>query len=79
MGTKSKLYHVRFNEPIDGKRDFFFGSLSAIYDTFSSGQIGCKVENLWNLSLSEDKPYVGKKCEIIVSKMDRKTTNRLKK
>lgn len=70
------VYRVSFHEPMpeatDGKTDFFFTSLAAIYDRFSTEDIGCKVSRLWNLKISPDKPYVGRKCTITKEPVQRK-------
>ncbi|MFB5946113.1 hypothetical protein [Albibacterium profundi] len=74
MVKKTKVFHVEFNEPVDGTRrkNFYFGSLSAIFDRFTPQQIGCKVENLWNLKLSGEKAYTSKTCTISVGEIVRK-------
>ena len=70
------VYRVSFNEPLpevcDGKTDFFFTSLAAIYDRFIPDDIGCKVSRLWNLKITTDKPYMGRKCTITKEPVQRK-------
>ena len=39
--TKTKIYKVSFREPIDGKTDYYFGSIAAIYKLFTPEQVGC--------------------------------------
>lgn len=39
----------------DGRREAF-GSIAAIYDTYTSAEVGCEKENLWNASISADHP-----------------------
>lgn len=83
--TKNYIYKVSFKKaPFEGegepagKTEFFFGSLSAIYDTFTTNQIGCKVQRLWNCRITEANPYIGKKCtvtkEILKRKKQQKST-----
>lgn len=77
MATKNYIYRVSFKKaPFEGepagKTEFFFGSLSAIYDAFSSLQIGCKVQRLWNIKITEDNPYIGRKCTISKEVLKRK-------
>lgn len=72
----SKLYKITFKEPIEGKTDFFFGSLSAIYDTFTAEQVGCSVSRLWNIGVSKGTRYSGAKCDITVEELIRKQTKR---
>lgn len=75
----SKIYHIQFREPVRGKTDYYFGSLSAIYDVFTEEDIGCGVRRLWNLKIDEDNPYEGRKCTIKVGELIRKSTNRGRK
>jgi hypothetical protein len=72
MNSKTYVYKVSLKEPIDGKPDYIFGSLSAIYDTFTPYQIGCKVQRLWNIKITEDNPYIGRKCTITKELLHRK-------
>ena len=65
--TVMTIYRVVFNEPPikgDDRVEFYFTSLSAIYDIFSDAQIGCKVTRLWNIGVSNGTPYNGKLCLI---------------
>ncbi len=79
MGVKNYIYRVSFKEaPFNGegdpagKTEFFFGSLSSIYDMFSNEQIGCKVQRLWNIKITEETPYIGRKCAITKEPLTRK-------
>lgn len=79
MRTITYLYKVTFNKAPaghDGKRDFFFGSLAAIYTLFSADDIGCKVERLWNLKITPEKPYFGRRCTITKDPFYRKKQKR---
>lgn len=61
------IYRVAFNEPPlenDDSWEFYFTSLSAIYEKFTPEQVGCKVSRLWNLKITPDKPYNGRRCRI---------------
>lgn len=48
------IIHLRFKE---SDKDFYFGSISAIYDTFDSKIIGVAMNTLYNFNLDVDKPY----------------------
>lgn len=57
------IYKVTFVDcPLDGLTDkeFYFTSLSAIYDVFTPEQIGCKVSRLWNIGVTRGTPYTGR-------------------
>lgn len=79
MSEQEYIYRVSFKEPpvlADGsqadKTDFFFTSLAAIYDQFDKRDIGCQVARLWNLKITPDSPYRGRKCTITKEPVARK-------
>lgn len=79
MNDQEYIYRVSFNEPpvlADGspaeKTDFFFTSLAAIYDQFDKRDIGCQVARLWNLKITPDQPYKGRRCIITKELVQRK-------
>ena len=64
------VYHVHFfnnerNKDMD-VRDYYFGSISAIYDVFEKWQIGIQASSLYNLNLDEatNPVYENKRCRI---------------
>lgn len=78
MGTKEEhIYHVSFKEPRqDGRTEFYFTSLSAIYGQFTREDIGCKVEWLWQLGISDGNRYEGRRCTITREAVYRKSQNK---
>jgi hypothetical protein len=65
--TTGNIYKVSFREPPlagDDRTDFYFTSLSAIFDTLTPEQVGCGVKRLWNLQVSQGKRYEGRLCKI---------------
>lgn len=68
MSKAEYIYRVEFKVPpllgVDDRTEFYFHSLAAIYDTFTAAQIGCKVTRLWNIGVSHDNPYEGRRCRI---------------
>lgn len=76
---KEHIYRVAFNEPPienDERTDFFFSSLSAIYEIFTPEQVGCKVSRLWNIGVSKGNAYEGAKCKITVEPLTSKSQNK---
>ena len=76
--TKTRFYRVRFKEPpLSGvdRREFFFTSLTAIYEEFTVAQIGCAVENLYNLRVPSGQTYENDLCSISQDYFTRKTQN----
>lgn len=60
MKQTEYIYRVSFEEaPHEGdpRCDFYFYSLSAIYEQFTPEQIGCRVERLWNIGVSSGAEY----------------------
>lgn len=74
------IYRVEFKVPpllgVDDRKEFYFHSLAAIYDTFTAEQIGCKVTRLWNIGVSDGNPYDGRRCRITKEPILRKTRNK---
>ena len=63
--SKSQIVQVHFFEPINGKTDYYFGSLKAIYAEFTKEQIGISLESLYTCRVSQEKAKVTKTCRII--------------
>ena len=80
MGTRSTIIRVRFfDAPLHDqptKTEFYFGSLTAIYEVFSPKQVGCRVETLWNADIDFGKPYRNRLCEVSKEKLVRKPQKR---
>lgn len=70
------IYRVAFKQPPagaeEGRTEFFFHSLAAIYDTFTAAEIGCKVTRLWNIGVSHGTAYEGRLCSITREPIARK-------
>lgn len=73
--SEEHIFRVAFREtPLDGdpRTDFFFHSLSAIYEVFTAEQVGCKVSRLWNIGVSDGAVYDGRLCRITKEPISRK-------
>lgn len=64
------VYHVHFfdhelNNDLD-VRDYYFGSISAIFEHFEKSKIGIQASSLYNLKLDEvtNPVYENKRCRI---------------
>ena len=68
----STLIIVEFFSKMNGRKVWYFGSLAAIYELFTPGQIGCKLETLWNSSIDYGECKITKQCVIYKEKMYRK-------
>lgn len=64
MDTKSHIIKVVFPSAVDGSREHYFGSLAAIYETFTPYQIGCKVATLWKAGIEPGKEKKTSKCVV---------------
>jgi len=62
--SKKIIYHVKFHEPIDNKTDFYFSSITAIYNTFTAEQIGVARQTLYQQSLNPGDEYRTKFCVV---------------
>jgi len=67
---------VEFRVSFSPDAAYYFGSLFAIYERFTSDDIGCNVERLWAVKITPGSPYEGSKCTVSQEIMYHKKTNR---
>lgn len=72
MDSGKILYHVFF---YDGTH-YYFGSISAIFDRFTSKDIGVTKESLWNYGVGVGRPYINSICTVQKGVLVRKKGNR---
>lgn len=53
-------------------RHYYFGSVAAIFDTFTPDELGVSLPTLWNYGLAPDRPYKNYKCSIYRDSIHRK-------
>lgn len=70
---KEYIIRVKFFKPINGETDYYFGSLSVIYDFFTEEQIGCTLRTLYFNNIEEGKPKITRTCTISKFPVYRKT------
>lgn len=75
MKQQFKVIHVELKEPFDGKRHYYYGSKTAIYEHLSEDIIGIKLESLWNVDLDKEE-YKNRLCTIRMGTLRRKQTLR---
>ena len=75
MGERNTIIKVEFIKPVFGQKDYYFGSLAAIYESFTPYQIGCKLNTLWRAHIDLTHPHVAKKCIISQQILKRKEQN----
>lgn len=63
-----KIVHVHLKEPYEGKEDYYFGSLRAIYATIPEVVIGLTYKSLTAKKFSR---YENKRCVINVDEIKR--------
>lgn len=63
-----RVYHVHLREPYEGKSDFYFGSLIAIYRYLPADVVGIKYSSLKS---TKRQHYENKKCVINVDEIKR--------
>lgn len=67
-----KIVHVHLNEPYEGKSDYYFGSLAAIYASLPEEVVGIKYKSLTAKRFSR---YENKRCVINVDEIKRNPQN----
>lgn len=78
MEHQRKVIHVELKKPYNGKRNYYFGSVAAIYDTLPVEIVGIAAGALWNVFGKEQK-YVGRLAIIREGRLLSKKTNRGKR
>lgn len=53
-------------------RHYYFGSVAAIFDTFTPDDLGVSMTTLWNYKLTPDRPYKNNRCAIYRGIINRK-------
>lgn len=75
MKQQRKVVHVELNKPYNDKRHWYFGSISAIYDTLPVDVVGIAHTSLWNV-LSKNGKHTTKAATIRLGVLHSKQTNR---
>lgn len=73
-----KIIHVELKKPYKGKKNYYFGSMSAIYEEIPENIIGIKLISLWNVDLKASE-YSNNFCTIRMDVLKRKPTERGRK
>ena len=66
------LYHVQFGD----NDNHYFGSIAAIFDTFTPERLGVSKSRLWSFGITPERPYRNKICTIYRGEIHRKATQR---
>ena len=48
----------------DGRKEYYFGSLKAIYTELTEEQVGCKLATLYNSGITDERCYANARCVI---------------
>lgn len=69
--SKSQIIQVHFFEPVEGKTDYYFGSLRAIFAQFGQEHIGTSLGALYAARITQTNAKVTTKCRIIKQEVTR--------
>lgn len=69
---EQNVIKVQFFKPVDGRVEYYFGSISAMFERFTEEQIGCSPQVMWYHKLSPDNPKATKQCVITKHRVLRK-------
>lgn len=75
LPSGERIYRVTFLQPPrnpDKRTEFYFHSIAAIYDEFTSTEIGANLRKLWKHGLAVGIPYEGEQCRITQEPIHRK-------
>jgi hypothetical protein len=70
--TGTTIYHVHFRSD----SDHYYGSIAAIFDEFTSKEVGIAQGSLYDFKITPEHPYDGKLCTITKNEFKRKKGNR---
>jgi hypothetical protein len=76
MKNGCKIVHIQLREPFQGKANYYFGSIAAIYATLPAEVIGIQKNSLYNEPFMDGKEYSNKKCTIRIGTLKRQLTHR---
>ena len=79
MKQQRKVIHVELEQPYNGRRNYYFGSVAAIYDTLPAEIVGIGAGGLWNVFGTGIKKYEGRLATIREGRLLSKSTNRGKR
>jgi hypothetical protein len=66
--NSNTILHVIFEG-----RNYYFGSITAIFDVFTPETLGVTKYRLWNYKITQEHPYHNKRCIINKGIIIRKT------
>jgi len=69
------ILHVCFGDD----NHHYFGSVAAIFETFTPKQLGVSKSRLWSYGITPERPYKNKNCIIYRGEIHRKKGNRTNK
>lgn len=72
MEYRHKCVHVHLAEPYNWEADYYFGSVSAVYDVLSKDILGIAVTSLRNVLTKSNPNFSNKKCSIKIRPYMRK-------
>ena len=65
MNSREQIVKVKFHRPRpDGETEYYFGSISAIFDVFTEKDIGCALKSLWAANIDVNRPKIARYCTI---------------
>lgn len=65
-----KIIHLHLHRPINNKTDYYYKSLSDMFDALSSNIIGVAPQTLRNYRFNEQEFYANKFCTIEIITLD---------
>ena len=65
MKNRERIVRVKFHRSRpNGETEYYFGSMSAIFDIFSKDDIGCSLHTLWAANIDVNRPKITRCCTI---------------
>ncbi|MFB9120981.1 hypothetical protein ACFFUE_07240 [Bergeyella porcorum] len=75
--NETTIFHIHFHEGIKEKKDYYFGSLAAMFEHFLPEEIGVALQTLYNAKLEFGSDFKTKNAIIRKEKLIRKSKDNL--
>lgn len=61
---EQSVIKLQFFAPVDGRTDYYFSSVAAIFERFTPAQVGCALSTLWGSKIAPGRPKATSLCVI---------------
>lgn len=70
MNSGDKLVHLHLHRPHNGRAEYYFGSVAAMFDAMNTNIVGVSPQTLRNYRFKDVEFYANKYCTIEIITLD---------